>query len=75
MKVCVDKELCSGSGICIETCPEIFQLDEQGKTSAKNEYVSSELEQACRDAAEGSLSQKLRLIDLESISKALFSLI
>jgi len=52
MKVCVDKELCSSSGICIETCPEVFELDDQGTTSAKNEQVSSEFEQVCRDAAE-----------------------
>jgi ferredoxin len=53
MKVQVNPELCSGSGICIETCPEMFKLDEQGKTTAKNEQVSSEFEQACRNAAEG----------------------
>ena len=47
MKVFVDKELCSGSGICIEACPEVFELDDQGTTSAKNEQVSSEFEQAC----------------------------
>ena len=61
MKVCVDKELCSGSGICIETCPEIFELDEQGTTSAKNEQVSSELEQACRNAAEGCPSGAIKI--------------
>ena len=61
MKVCVDKELCSGSGICIETCPEVFQLDEQGKTSAKNECVSSELEQACKEAAEGCPSGAIKI--------------
>jgi len=61
MKVCVDKELCSGSGICIETCPEVFELDDQGTTSAKNEQVSSEFEQACRDAAEGCPSGAIKI--------------
>ena len=52
MKVCVEKELCSSSGVCIENCPEVFELNDQGMTVAKNEQVSSELEQACRKAAE-----------------------
>jgi ferredoxin len=61
MKVCIDKELCSSSGICIETCPEIFELDEQGTTVTKNEQVSSELEQACRDAAKGCPSGAIKI--------------
>ncbi len=28
MKAVVDKGLCTGCGICVEQCPEIFLLDE-----------------------------------------------
>jgi ferredoxin len=61
MKVFVDKQLCSGSGICIETCPEVFKLDHQGTTVTKKEQVSSELEQTCRDAAEGCPSGAIKV--------------
>jgi ferredoxin len=52
MKVYVDKELCSGSGVCIGACPEVFELNDQGAAVAKTEQVPSELEQTCRETAE-----------------------
>ena len=29
MKVRIDEELCSGCGLCEETCPDIFKLNEE----------------------------------------------
>jgi len=29
MEVRVDEELCTGCGLCEETCPDIFKLDEE----------------------------------------------
>lgn len=31
MKVKVDRELCIGCGLCEESCPEVFALDDEGK--------------------------------------------
>lgn len=28
MKAIVDKDLCTGCGLCVDTCPDVFQLDE-----------------------------------------------
>lgn len=28
MKAIVDKDLCTGCGLCADTCPDVFQLDE-----------------------------------------------
>ncbi len=31
MVVKVDKELCIGCGVCVQTCPEVFEFDDEGK--------------------------------------------
>ncbi len=28
MKVIVDKDLCTGCGLCSDTCPEVFEVDD-----------------------------------------------
>jgi len=61
MKVYVDKELCTGSGVCIETCPKVFELNDQGATVAKTEQVPSELEQTCRETAENCPSGAIKV--------------
>jgi ferredoxin len=51
MKVCVDANLCESTGVCADTCPEIFELDDQGMTIVKSEQVPPQLEQTCKEAA------------------------
>ncbi len=31
MVVKVDKELCIGCGVCVQSCPEVFEFDDDGK--------------------------------------------
>ena len=52
MKVCIDSNLCNGSGICIEACPEVFEMNDQGATVVKCDQVPSECSQACIEASE-----------------------
>ena len=52
MKAKVDPELCSGTGLCEQTCPEVFQVNE-GKATVKNDEVPSDAHQNCREAAQG----------------------
>jgi len=35
MKIKINKDKCLGCGMCVSLAPEIFQLDEQGKSSLK----------------------------------------
>lgn len=41
MKVSVDKEGCISCGICVNTCPEVFQFDENDKSEVISEPTSS----------------------------------
>lgn len=51
MKVSVDRELCTGCGLCVDTCPDIFELD--GETArVKVEIVPDAAEECVQQAAE-----------------------
>jgi ferredoxin len=52
MKVCVDPELCSGCGPCVDLCPEAFELNEEGMAIVKLDEVPAELQDACKEAAD-----------------------
>ena len=52
MKVHVDPNLCNGCGPCVDTCPEAFELNEEGTAAvAKMDDLPEELEESCRKAA------------------------
>ena len=53
MKVRIDKILCSGTGLCQGTCPEVFEVGNDGLGEVLLEEVPSEYEDACREAADG----------------------
>jgi len=52
MKASVDREPCLGCGLCIEVCPEVFEMDDDSRAQAKMNQVPPESEGTCRDAAE-----------------------
>lgn len=52
MKVTIEKDLCTGCEVCVDACPEVFELDENDQAYVKVDSVPPELEDACRDAAE-----------------------
>ena len=51
MKAIVDRELCIGCGLCVQVCPEVFQMDDEGKATAKTEPVPVEFHESCSEAA------------------------
>ncbi len=54
MKVTVDKDLCTGCGLCVDECPDVFEMDEDaGVAVVKSGDVPVDLEDSARDAAEG----------------------
>ena len=50
MKASVDKDLCFGCGLCVEVCPEVFEMDDDNKAQAKVDPVPPEAEGSCREA-------------------------
>ena len=51
MKVRVDTELCTGCGLCADSCPEIFELDNDYAT-VKVDVVPEDQEDCARQAVE-----------------------
>ncbi len=53
MKTRVDPELCIACGLCISTCPDVYDWDDDGKAVAIKEDVPDEHEACAQEAAEG----------------------
>ncbi|MFQ5866563.1 MAG: ferredoxin [bacterium] len=51
MKAVVDQELCTGCGVCADTCPEVFVLDNDTARVIVNE-VPGEAKESCKEASE-----------------------
>jgi ferredoxin len=51
MRVKIDENVCTGCGLCVDTCPEVFEM---GDTTAKviADPVPAEHEDKAREAAE-----------------------
>lgn len=52
MKATVNKETCEGCAVCIEICPDVFEMDDANQASVTKEPIPVELEEECRDAAD-----------------------
>ena len=35
MKVCVNKDVCIGCGLCVNMCSDVFFMDSEGKSDVK----------------------------------------
>jgi ferredoxin len=62
MKAIVDEETCIGCGLCVESCPEVFELvDDKART--KLEEVPEEYAETCREAAEDCPVEAIQIED------------
>lgn len=52
MKAMVDKNTCTGCGLCVDTCPDVFEMDGDYAT-VKVETVPPEAEESCHEAMHG----------------------
>ena len=51
MKAVVDQDICSGCELCAETCPEVFEM-QNDTAGVKVDVVPPEEEETCQQAAE-----------------------
>lgn len=56
----VDPELCISCGVCIETCPDLFDWDEEDKAVATQEDVPDDLEECAHEAVEGCPTEAIK---------------
>lgn len=52
MKANVDKDVCIGCGLCPSICPEVFDMDDDGKAKAVVSEVASAAQDETREAAD-----------------------
>ena len=53
MKAIVDADTCTGCGLCVDTCPEVFEFNDEGLAEAKTATVPEDQQDACKEAADG----------------------
>jgi ferredoxin len=52
MKAIVDEGICASCGVCVEVCPEVFEMNDDDIAVVLVDPVPAEHEDACRDAAD-----------------------
>jgi ferredoxin len=62
MKVEVDEDVCVGSMVCEDVCPEVFQVVE-GLSRVKVDEVPTELEGKVREAVDGCPVGAIRIVE------------
>ena len=51
LKAKVDPDLCTGCELCVQTCPEVFEMEDDLAVTKVDE-VPADAEETCRQAAE-----------------------
>ncbi len=62
MKVEIDRDLCTGDEICVDLCPEVFEMD--GDTAhVIVDTVPPEAEDTCREASDSCPAECIKIIE------------
>ena len=62
MKVKVDEETCIGCEVCVDTCPEVFEMADD-KARAKANEIPRDVVESCREAAENCPVEAIQIED------------
>ncbi|MDP8262078.1 MAG: ferredoxin [Candidatus Ancaeobacter aquaticus] len=51
MKTIIDKNICICCGLCVEICPVVFALDDDGKAISKVDKIAKQQQNKANEAA------------------------
>lgn len=51
MNVTIDRDACTGCELCVTTCPDVFEMGDDGLAKVKSETVPAGMEEAAKEAA------------------------
>lgn len=63
MKTRVDPDLCTGCELCVQTCPDVFEMTDDSVAQAKAEVVPEAQQGSCREAAEDCPVEAIQIED------------
>jgi len=58
-KVWINEDACTGCGLCEDTCPEIFELNDVAKVKERTDF--NEFEEEIKEAAESCPNEAIQL--------------
>ncbi|MBI4833320.1 MAG: ferredoxin [Planctomycetes bacterium] len=61
MKAIVDKEACTSCGLCVETCPDVFEMGTDDIAKVKVNPVPASAEACCKEAAESCPAEAIKI--------------
>jgi ferredoxin len=63
VRVTVDLDLCASTGGCAQTCPEVFEIGDDGYVQILREHPEADLHDQVRDAADLCPTAAIELIE------------
>ncbi len=60
MKCKVDPDLCTGDEICIQVCPEVFEMEDD-KAVVKMDEIPDDLQDSAKEAADSCPSEAITI--------------
>jgi ferredoxin len=60
MKCKVDPDLCNGDEICVQVCPEVFEMEDD-KAVVKMDEIPENLQDSVREAADSCPSEAITI--------------
>ena len=60
MKVSIDKDLCTGDQICVDLCPEVFEMEGDIAKVIVDE-IPAEFEDVCKEAVDSCPAECIKL--------------
>ncbi len=53
MNVKIDEDTCTGCTLCVDTCPDVFEMDDdKGIAVVKSATVPADAEESCQEASD-----------------------